>query len=271
MEKLGSGHSGSVYRAITSSDEEVAAKIAYHSDALVHEQRVLQRLSADPRACTRVVQFCGMEKTVYGDALLMRFEHGGTLAAAVARTHPMGLQYTELSLFVATVAEIADSLDAIHNVSVVHGDVKADNILLSYSKEFNKEQTSCVETPAFTARLILADLGEAKLLEDPSTFWLLPPGAPHFNCPVDVASRNFSSRSDSWALAQVAFELWTGDRPSANPTNLPDAMPLVDILRRCQSQAPEQRPACAEVRDVAEALLIRLNSSRGEQMRHFIG
>eukprot|EP00325_Prymnesiales_sp_UTEX-LB-985_P001235 CAMPEP_0174694054 /NCGR_PEP_ID=MMETSP1094-20130205/695_1 /TAXON_ID=156173 /ORGANISM="Chrysochromulina brevifilum, Strain UTEX LB 985" /LENGTH=418 /DNA_ID=CAMNT_0015890177 /DNA_START=35 /DNA_END=1291 /DNA_ORIENTATION=+ len=297
-EAVGSGHSCTVYRATNDAGEALAAKVVHDAGTLAHEVRVLERLAADSRAHLRVVAYRGIERGAHASALFMHFERGGTLQQVLSQAYPVGMQQAPPSAFLACIAELSDALDACHSCSVVHGDLGARNVLLHIGSEGDcqvegervakiqklsesganaaeaahaerilkkKARTSsCVFDPTC---LILTDMGDAKLMDDLSTFTSTPPGAPSFHCPYDVNAGAFSDRSDTWGLAQMAVELWLGSQPCANPASLPDTMPLVSLLHRCHAALPAERPTCAEICIASEALLGHLGSSRAEEMR----
>src|SRR3954447_16018946 len=93
--------------------------------------------------------------------------------------------------------EAASALDAAHDAGVVHRDVKPGNMLLD---ERN--------------RLPLADFGIARLaLEDQLTLTGQVLGTASYISPEQAVGDGATAASDRYALAVVAFELLTGERP----------------------------------------------------------
>uniref|UniRef100_A0A914Y9Z8 non-specific serine/threonine protein kinase n=1 Tax=Panagrolaimus superbus TaxID=310955 RepID=A0A914Y9Z8_9BILA len=103
------------------------------------------------------------------------------------------------------VAEIAVALEHIHKFSIVHRDVKPENILLSE-----------------TGHMILSDFGCAKFLEqtDEEKKELQTRirkcsfvGTAHYVCPEVLLNKVIDETCDYWALGCIIFQLLTGERP----------------------------------------------------------
>ena len=93
--------------------------------------------------------------------------------------------------------DAASALDAAHDAGVVHRDVKPGNMLLDDR-----------------SRLALADFGIARLaLEDQLTLTGQVLGTASYISPEQAIGDGATAASDRYALAVVAFELLTGERP----------------------------------------------------------
>jgi tRNA A-37 threonylcarbamoyl transferase component Bud32 len=93
--------------------------------------------------------------------------------------------------------EAASALDAAHAAGIVHRDVKPANMLLDDH-----------------GRLAIADFGIARLaLEDQLTATGTVLGTAAYISPEQAAGDGATAASDRYALAVVAFELLTGERP----------------------------------------------------------
>jgi eukaryotic-like serine/threonine-protein kinase len=144
--------------------------------------------------------------------------------------------------------EAASALDAAHAAGVVHRDVKPANMLLDQN-----------------GRLAIADFGIARLaLEDQLTATGQVLGTASYISPEQAVGDPATAASDRYALAVVAFELLTGERPFRaenfaaqarahveDPPPLaselnPDLPPEVDdVLERGMAKDPKTRMATA--------------------------
>jgi serine/threonine-protein kinase len=105
------------------------------------------------------------------------------------------------------MAETADALSAAHAVSIIHRDIKPDNILL--------------EGPR--GRVMVTDFGIAKALSASSGATLtgagVAIGTPAFMSPEQAAGeREIDGRSDLYSLGIVSYQMLTGELPFSAPT-----------------------------------------------------
>lgn len=181
--------------------------------------------------------------------LAMRFVEGQTLAQRMA-DGGIGLDPT-----LAILTPIADALDTAHEASVIHRDIKPQNILL-------------------TARdhPFLADFGVAKHVAGQgltaSGSFL---GSVSYASPEQIRGEPLTGATDVYSLTAVLYQCLSGEVPypldtdasvmlahlSAPPPELPTtAGPLRDVIARGMAKAPEDRYATAGalLRATAEAL-----------------
>jgi predicted Ser/Thr protein kinase len=124
--------------------------------------------------------------------IVMELLRGGTLADRLRSgeeiPHRVALRWLE---------QAASALDAAHERSVVHRDVKPANMLLDDK-----------------GRLAIGDFGIARLgLEDQITQTGQVLGTAAYLSPEQALGERSTAASDRYALAVVAFELLTGTRP----------------------------------------------------------
>ena len=103
--------------------------------------------------------------------------------------------------------ETADALSAAHALSVIHRDIKPDNILLEGTR----------------GRVMVTDFGIAKALSASSGATLtgagVAIGTPAFMSPEQAAGeREIDGRSDLYSLGIVAYQMLTGELPFNAPT-----------------------------------------------------
>lgn len=137
--------------------------------------------------------------------------------------------------FLAIIAKIADGLAALHSKSIIHCDLKPDNVVV----HMTEDGRVCVW---------LIDFGDARMLDEPSSWYTQGWGAPEIQCAADNRSGKYSSRTYSWCLAQCAACLWSGNqRASGNPAWIQDDMPLSTEFQRCLNWDPTARPEAEEI------------------------
>ena len=193
---------GVVYRAYDPElDREVALK-SVMLEGITPEQRVAneQYLSREARAAARLQHPHAV--AVYdffssGDRafIVMEFVRGASLEALLATgdtsNHALTLQ---------VLREAASALDAAHLAGIIHRDVKPGNILLDE-----------------TGHVKIADFGIARLttgnVTQTSPSMGTTAGTLSYMSPEQVRGDTLDGRSDQFALAVLAFQLFTGQLP----------------------------------------------------------
>src|SRR5262249_15390995 len=105
------------------------------------------------------------------------------------------------------IRETADALSAAHALSVIHRDIKPDNILLEGTR----------------GRVVVTDFGIAKALSQTGSATLtsagMAIGTPQFMSPEQAAGeREIDGRSDIYSLGVVTYQMLTGELPFNAPT-----------------------------------------------------
>ncbi len=142
--------------------------------------------------------------------------------------------------------QVAAALSKAHERSIVHRDVKPENIMLARSGEVK-----------------VADFGLARVTTDDGTQRTqagVAMGTPLYMSPEQIEGRPIDSRSDIYSLGVTAYHMlageppFTGDTPLAvavqhinkQPPSLADRAPdtpnaLVELVERMMAKAPEDR------------------------------
>jgi serine/threonine protein kinase len=185
---LGRGASGAevFLAADDASGELFAVKSACASGAaaLRREQSVMAGLHS-PRVVSCIGGRAGRDGSYQ---LFLEFAHGGSLADEVARTGGL-----EESIVQAYAADVAAGLAYLHGESMVHGDVKARNVVIGAD-----------------GRAKLADFGCARKF---TAGGKIIGGTPAFMAPEVARGEDQGPAADVWALGCTVVEMATGRAP----------------------------------------------------------
>src|SRR5690606_4106738 len=129
---------------------------------------------------------------IEGESLAARIRRRGRMPAEEARR---------------VMRETADALSAAHAVSIIHRDIKPDNILLEGTR----------------GRVMVTDFGIAKALSNTSSATLtsagMAIGTPSFMSPEQAAGeKDLDGRSDLYSLGVVSYQMLSGELPFNAPT-----------------------------------------------------
>jgi formylglycine-generating enzyme required for sulfatase activity/dienelactone hydrolase len=245
LDKLGAGGMGVVYKAQDLKlDRLVALKFMppHLSSDPQHEQRFIQEAkaaSALEHANIGVVH--DIDKTPDGQMfIVMAYYDGETLARRIER----GVSTQEA---IDISIQILKALQAAHERSIVHRDVKPGNVLL---------------TPEGVVKVI--DFGLARMADLTVTLEGMPRGTIAYMSPEQVRGEQVDSRSDIWASGVVLYEMLVGRRPfggdkstmvirsilEAEPKDLKTRrdlpIELTRVVRRALAKDPKARYSSAD-------------------------
>jgi Tol biopolymer transport system component len=200
LERVGEGTFGEVFRAWdTRLDREVALKLlrtersqSGHNTTVIAEGRLLARVRHP-----NVVTVFGAEQIDGRIGIWTEFVHGSTLQESVEKLGPMTAKEA------ATVGRVlCTALAAIHSAGVVHGDVKAQNVL---------------REPG--GRLVLVDLGTGREhLPGPGATAGPISGTPLYMAPELWSGASPTPQSDIYSLGVLLYFLITGAHPVPGAT-----------------------------------------------------
>ena len=258
---LGQGGMGRVYLAEhVRIGRRCALKVL--APNLVGDPSSIRRFDGEARNASRIVHpsvavVYDFEETPDGLVyLVLEYVDGETLGAILGRSENQRLDVTR-SIHIAR--DVADALQAAHDLGIVHRDLKPDNIMLTQQD-----------------RVKVVDFGIAKAMETAGpgqhgvTRTGFVVGTPRYMSPEQLAGTNVDARSDIYALGCVLYEMVTGraayDAPittertmRSQPRFREDAPRALDaIITKAMSRAAEGRFQTArEMRDALDALLAR--------------
>jgi WD40 repeat protein/serine/threonine protein kinase len=200
-ELIGRGGFGGVYRAYhKSTDRDVAIKIilpkyanrAYFVRNFEYEARLIARLEH-----LHIVPLYDYWRDPKGAYIVMRLLKGGSLRASLLQDGPWRVEDVARAL-----QQIAEALSTAHTNGVIHQDLKSANILLdmennTYLSDFG----------------IAKDLTESSPQQDADDPDNIVRGSPEYMSPEQILNSTISSRTDTYSLGIVLFEMLTGVPP----------------------------------------------------------
>jgi serine/threonine protein kinase len=209
VRKLGEGGMGQVYLAEhVKMGRKSAIKVL--SPSMAHDPDAVARFNREAANASRISHphVCAIydfgetpEGLIY---LAMEFVEGEPLTNLLAREG--ALPVTRAG---AIFLQVADALQAAHDLGIVHRDLKPDNVMLSRARD----GTDVVK---------VVDFGIAKAVGGRDTQKVtktgLVVGTPEFMAPEQLAGDPVDGRSDLYALALVFFKTLTGQLPFEGTT-----------------------------------------------------
>lgn len=236
MGLLGRGGMGEVYVARTKSGNVVALK------------RVRKTLSLDPA----ISALLNREASMLG-----RVAHPNVVAGLGAGTNSEGQPYLVMSrslgeplheaiaqhgamsrVRIMTIADqLCDGLAAIHDAGVIHGDLKASNVLVDAAD-----------------RVTIIDFGLARLETTNAEVTEEVSGTPTYMAPELMAGQPSSVASDIFAIAVLVYELLTGTAPLSR--ELP-ALAQWSMRMQTDVTPPSRRASARGITAEIDAVLVR--------------
>ena len=233
--EIGRGGMGVVYRA---RDERLQRRVAIKvlPPELAYQQDIRERFTREAQTAARLshphivpIHSVGEDKgLVY---FVMGYVDGESVAARIRRRGQLPVEEAR-----RIMKETADALSAAHALSVIHRDIKPDNILLEGTR----------------GRVMVTDFGIAKALSPTSGATLtgigVAIGTPAFMSPEQAAGeRDIDGRSDLYSLGIVAYQMLSGELPF----NAPSVAGI--LMKQITEVAPDLR---RKRRDIPEDLAL---------------
>ncbi len=166
--------------------------------------------------------------------IVMEYFAGGTVADRLRTARDAGERVSRETALM-WLRQAAAGLDVAHAAGIVHRDVKPANLLLDA-----------------TGRLAVADFGIARLADDTQmtqTGQVL--GTAAYISPEQATGHPATDASDRYALAVVAYELLTGQRPFRG------GPPTAQALAHAQADPPKPSNQSPELPRALDAVLLR--------------
>jgi eukaryotic-like serine/threonine-protein kinase len=209
LKKLGEGGMGQVYLAEhVKMGRRSAIKVM--NPSMVHDPEAVARFNREAANASRITHpnVCAIYD--FGETpdgliyLAMEFVEGEPLTDLLARDRALPAARAA-SIFL----QVADALQAAHDLGIVHRDLKPDNIMLTRARDGSDV-------------VKVVDFGIAKAAgRDASqkvTKTGLVMGTPEFMSPEQLSGDPLDGRSDVYSLALVLFQMLTGRLPFEGTT-----------------------------------------------------
>jgi serine/threonine-protein kinase len=229
---------GVVYRA---RDEKLKRRVAIKvlPPELAFQAEIRARFTREAETAARLSHAHIVPIYTVGEGnglvyFVMGYVDGESLAGRLKRRGKLPVEEVR-----RIMKEVADALSAAHAFSVIHRDIKPDNILLDGTR----------------GRVMVTDFGIAKAMSGGSGGTLTSAGVaigtPQYMSPEQAAGeKEIDGRSDLYSLGIVSYQMLTGELPFNAPT-------VAGVLMKQITEMPpsleERRPDCPE--DLALAVM----------------
>jgi serine/threonine protein kinase len=244
--KLGAGGMGAVYRATRLViGDEVAVKIL-HSEQ--RDSTAPERFRREAQAAARLKHSNAVNIYDFGitddglQYLVMELVEGESLRRIIRQQGPV-----TPSACVEITNQVCAGLDEAHRHSIIHRDIKPDNIIVNVS--------------ATGLRVKVLDFGIAKLRDDVAgnltqTGTML--GTPHYMSPEQCLGEELDSRADIYSLGVVLYEMLTGTVPFSSPT------PAAVVVQHVNQSPARPRALNASIPESVESAVMHALEKRRE-------
>jgi protein kinase-like protein len=277
-ELLGAGAMGTVYLAETAeSGDPVAVKIVGAGPS--HDMRFRERFERECALAARLHHPNLVTTIASGEAeghlyLAMQYVEGSDLREILNREAPL-----DPGRAVRLIAQVADALDAAHELGLVHRDIKPGNILVT---ERDGEE-----------RALVCDFGLARHVSSVSSLtgdrgFV---GTIDYVPPEQIQGRQVDRRSDLYSLGCVLFECLVGAKPfereselsvvfahlndpPPRPTEFDPELPAAwdEFFAKALAKDPDERYAtCGELAAAARVALRGEAVPLGRPRRRLVG
>lgn len=258
---VGRGHYGRVYKAHWGTTP-VALKVVEHpvNDQTSHPTAIFEGALSATLAHPNLVQtfkfsvrpvIAGNQVGGYEVWIMQEWCGLGTLSQKVAQRPHQRMMGTSTEEVVEVACEIASAASYLHSRGIIHGDLEANNVLLTVRQSLRKGYV-----------IKLSDFGLARILPGRKSSINTPFIGTEVYMPPELFKldgRCLTQKVDIYAFGVILWQLCSGERPFAEiqpaqigamvsqgtSLTMPDFVPtpLHDVFTQCTDRAPEQRPA----------------------------
>ena len=271
VERVGEGGMGVVYKAQQLATGQIVA-VKVLNPHMAKDPTWVQRFYNEAKATAQLQHPNTIRMHEFGQTpsgvlyLSMEFLNGSGLRQVIASAAPM-----QPARVMDIISQCCDSLAEAHSRSIIHRDIKPDNIFL-----LPRPRMDFVKVLDFSVAKLLTDQGfrtQAGMVF----------GTPEYMSPEQGRGRKLDARSDLYALGTIGFEMLTGQVPFSDSHNpmailqahmtspvpeLPNHVPpaVVTLIKRSMAKEPGQRFAsAAEMKQHCDHVLSQLTGRPAPQ------
>lgn len=262
---IGEGSFGKVYRVTETSDgKNLVAKVVNkemkeeesNQEEFIDFYREIKLLSSFNHPS--ILRFIGYSTSDFEGnfhpTIITEYAPNGTLRD-ILDEEIMGLSKPgwNMTKKLINIYGIANGMKYLHSHSILHRDLKSNNILLDDN-----------------LYPLISDFGLSKITEGCSESLIYQSianlkGTPNYCSPEYLTSLIFTQASDVYAFGLIVYEIMSGLVPFSNAKNLIDLFNIIckkcyrpeltpeipqaykNLIERCWSQNPEERPSFSEI------------------------
>ncbi|KXS18143.1 kinase-like protein [Gonapodya prolifera JEL478] len=138
--------------------------------------------------------------------IVMEYADGGTLWDYVKQRKEPLLERDVLLLF----SQISLAIHHIHSHSIIHRDLKTNNIFVSYVDRPPADSTTSVQVQSMILKI--GDFGISKVLDTGDSQADTVVGTPSYLSPELCEGKSYNEKSDIWAMGCILYEIASGRR-----------------------------------------------------------
>ncbi len=244
VERIGRGGMGTVYKSRQlSMDRVVALKVL--NDRYSKDEKFIERFIREARSAGRlshpnVIHVHDVSESDGVHYFTMEHVDGTTVKRLLKKKGRL-----DVDKALDIVLQAAKALEYAHENSIVHRDIKPDNLMIT--------RDGVVK---------LADLGIAKTFDegvDESAKQRRVFGTPHYMAPEQALGKDIDARADIYSLGATFYHMLTGTTPFQGPT-------VTDVLKaHIQSSLPPVQEKVPGVPDSVVFILERMMAKNPEK------